>query len=337
MQVLDPADATVAGYATVAAVSTDPAEAGVRLWSDRADAGQAAAELCAAAARTVGVHPTDLEWVRQGERAVLRMDGGRVIARVERPGVGRADAAREIAVTRWLSENGIPVTHPLPVDQPVVEDGVVVTFWYGLTGGPGTTAQLGDLLRRIHALEPPAELSHKARPFMRLRTRISKASGLDETDRAVLEDALTATVAAYDALVERLTPGFVHGDAACHNVLSTADGPVVFDLEYSGWGHCEWDLAQTATYRDLGWVSEAGYQDFQHAYGRDVREFDGYPILRRARLLREVTGLARRVAATRDPALQAEIHRRVTDLAGDGPPGDWLHHPPSDDRQGGLR
>lgn len=29
MQVLDPADATVAGYATVAAVSTDPGEARV--------------------------------------------------------------------------------------------------------------------------------------------------------------------------------------------------------------------------------------------------------------------------------------------------------------------
>jgi Ser/Thr protein kinase RdoA (MazF antagonist) len=265
------------------------------------------------------------------------MNGGRVIARVERSGVGRADAAREIALAWWLSANGIPVTRPLLVDQPVVQGGVVVTFWYGLTGGPGTTAQLGALLRRIHDLEPPAELSHPARPFMRLRSRIRQASGLDEADRAVLDDALTATVAAYDILAERMTPGFVHGDAACHNVLSTGDGPVVFDLEYSGWGHREWDLAQPAAYRDLGWVSEADYRDFERAYGRDVREFDGYPILRRARLLREVTGLARRVAVTHDPALRAEIHRRVTDVAGDGPPGRWLHHPPSDDRQGGLR
>jgi Ser/Thr protein kinase RdoA (MazF antagonist) len=304
---------------------------------DGADARQAAAEGCATAARTVGLHPTDLEWVRHGERAVLRMNGGQVIARVERPGVGRADAAREIAITRWLSANGIPVTQPLPVDQPVVEDGVVVTFWHGLTGGPGTSAQLGTLLRRIHALHPPAELSQPARPFLRLRTRIAQATGLDEADRAVLDDVLTTTVAAYDALAERMTPGFVHGDAACHNVLSTADGPVVFDLEYAGWGHREWDLAQTATYRDLDWVSETDYRDFERAYGRDVREFDGYPILRRARLLRELTGLARRIAATHDPALQAEVHRRVADLASDGPPGRWLHHPPSDDRRGGPR
>ncbi len=318
-------------------MSTDPGAAGVRPWSGGADARQAVTRLCAAAARTVDLHPTDLEWVRLGERAVLRMDAGRVVARVERPGVGRADAAREIAVTRWLAANGVPVTHPLPVDQPVVEDGIVVTFWHGLAGIPGTTAQLGALLRRIHALEPPAELRHPNRPFLRLRTRITQASGLDEADRAVLGDVLAATVAAYEALAEHLTPGFVHGDAACHNVLSTADGPVLFDLEYSGWGHREWDLAQTATYRDIGWLPEAGYQDFRHAYGRDIRESDDYPVLRRARLLREVTGLARRAVAAPDPALRAEIHRRVTDLATDGPPGRWLHHPPPDDRPGGFR
>ncbi|GAA2437214.1 hypothetical protein GCM10010191_60030 [Actinomadura vinacea] len=311
-------------------MNTDPGTegaSGVRPWSSDADPRRIATRICAAAARTAGLRPTDLEWVRLGERAVLRMDADRVIARVERPGVTADDAAREIAVTRWLSSSGIPVTHPLPVDQPVVVDDIVVTFWYGLSGRPGTTEQLGHLLRRIHDLQPPAELARPAYPFLRLSARIEHAAGLTESDRTALAGLVRATAADYAGLGPVLTPGFVHGDAACHNVLSTAGGPVVFDFEYAGWGHREWDLSQNAAYLDIGWLSEADYAAFHRAYGRDVRTLDGYPILRRARLLREITGLAQRSGGAHDPALRAEISRRITDLEAGGPPSRWRNRP----------
>src|SRR5712664_1588555 len=71
-------------------------------------AGEAARE----AARRAGVLDGDLELVRVGERAVLRLDGGRVIARAAR-GLDRFDAVRlEVEVARWLTSEGMPVTVP---------------------------------------------------------------------------------------------------------------------------------------------------------------------------------------------------------------------------------
>ncbi|HVV08288.1 aminoglycoside phosphotransferase family protein [Amycolatopsis sp.] len=292
-------------------------------WDDSADSRGQVAAICAKAARRAGLRPTDLEWVRLGERAVLRVDAGRVIARVERPGVDVADAAAEIGVARWLSTAGIPVTHPLPVDQPVVVDGAVVTFWYGVFGHQGSVEQLADLLLQVHALTPPPELARPARPFLRLRRRIARAPGLIEDERRRLAAVLDATAGEFRALQPELTPGYVHGDAACHNVLATPGGPVLFDFEYAGWGYREWDLAQTAAYHDIGWISEPGYRAFAGAYGRDVRAVPGYPVLRRARLLRELTGLAQRPGTAGDPTVRAEIQRRVTDLELGRPPSAW--------------
>lgn len=280
------------------------------------------AAICAAAARQAGLRAADLEWVRLGERAVLRVDAGRVIARVERPGVDVADAAAEIDIARWLSSAGVPVTHPLPIEQPVVADGAVVTFWYGVSGNPGSVEQLAELLLRVHVLTPPPGLSRSAQPFLRLRERIARAPGLLDCERARLSAVLTANTAEFKALQGKLTPSYVHGDAACHNVITTADGPVLFDFEYAGWGYREWDLAQTAAYHDIGWLDERDYEAFVRTYGRDVRAEPGYPVLRRTRLLRELTGLAQRPV---DSSVREEIQRRITDLESDATPGTWRH------------
>lgn len=287
-------------------------------WASPTDA----ARICAAAARRVGLQARDLEWVRRGERAVLRIDAGRVIARVERPGVAAAEAATEIDIARWLAAADVPVTHPLPVEQPVVVDGMVVTFWYGVLGHPGSVEQLAELLLRVHALTPPQELSRAAQPFRRLRQRIRHAPGLLGDERARLSAVLDAVIADFRTSQEALTPAYVHGDAACHNVLATADGPVLFDFEYAGWGYLEWDLAQPAAYRDIGWLGECDYATFVRTYGRDVRVEPAYPLLRRVRLLRELTGLAQRSA---NAEVREETRHRIADLENIAAPGTWRH------------
>ncbi|WP_408639082.1 phosphotransferase [Nocardiopsis endophytica] len=79
------------------------------------------------AARGASIVLRDVAIVRIGENAVLRARPG-VIARISRPGQNSA-AAREVEVSRWLAEQGIPVVRPLAVDQHAVLEGRAVTWW----------------------------------------------------------------------------------------------------------------------------------------------------------------------------------------------------------------
>ncbi len=297
-------------------MSVEENGAGPTIWSSGTDGRGVAARICLDAAREVGLRCTDVRWVRLGERAVLSLDAGRVVARIERPGVSVEDAAHEIAVARWLACCGVPVAHPLPVEQPVVAYGFVVTFWFGVSGTPGNAAQLAGILRCMHELVPPPEIMRPSRPFVRLRERIDRAQELEPDARTALLGALATTMGRWDDVASRLTPGFVHGDTTSENVLSTVRGPVALDLEYAGWGHREWDLAQTASRYDSGLLSDAEYALFCRIYGHDVRTSDCYPLLRRARRLRELTGLVQSITDSSGAGPHEELRRRIADLDG---------------------
>jgi Ser/Thr protein kinase RdoA (MazF antagonist) len=287
---------------------------------------QHAACAVSAAAQALGV-PTSKtdslpELVRLGERAVFRLCGGDVIARVERSADRWEEADREVRAARWLAGQSFPVTRPLPGKQPVLAEDLVVTLWEAVQGEWTVPRELARLLRTLHRLIPPPSLGlPDLDPFHRVAERIDTAPGLDTTQRALLRAHHRDLVARWPTVTPVLGTHVIHGDAHIGNVLATDHGVVLFDLGGICWGPPEWDLTLTALYRDLGWHTDAEYAAFCDAYGFDVTAWDGYPLYKAVRELCMTTWLAQK--GGENPAIDTEIDRRVSDLAEPGRPRSW--------------
>jgi Ser/Thr protein kinase RdoA (MazF antagonist) len=275
------------------------------------------------AADTLGItSPQEPELIRAGERAVFRLGNGRVIARVERSAERMEEADREVRAARWLADQGIPVSEPLPGDQPVLVEDTAVTFWEAVDGEWTVPKDLAVLLRALHHLTPPPTLHlPELDPFDRIGERINTAPRLSEPQRDTLQRVHQEFARRFDAVEPVLGRHVIHGDANIGNVLATDHGTVLFDLDGICWGPPEWDLVLTALYRDLGWHTDAEYADFCTAYGFDVTAWDGYPLYKAVRELRMTTWLAQK--AGESPEIDAEIDQRITDLADPERPRSW--------------
>jgi hypothetical protein len=301
------------------ATSTGPARR--HLADALADAGPAAAG---------GVRPDDARLLRHGSHAVFAL--GRVVARVgsDSP-AARTGAQLALRVARWLDSAGFPAVRALAdedlaIAQPVVVDGGIVTFWHSLTTDPlrdpahGSTHDLGVLLRRLHALEPPPGLDLQALDPVERITRQVHGAALTDGDRTFLEAYAADVASRYADLPPLLPPGHLHGDATVANVVLDAAGrPTLVDLDQLRTGPREWDLLRTAVYaRRLGWHTEAEYRAFADAYGADVAAASGFDVLADLTELLQVAWLAD--AATARPELAGELGLRVVDLRA-GRPG----------------
>ncbi|OLT25341.1 aminoglycoside phosphotransferase [Nocardiopsis sp. CNR-923] len=277
------------------------------------------------AAHTLGIaSPGAPELIRAGERAVFRLGGGTVIGRVERSTARWQEADREVRAARWLADQGLPVSAPLPGDQPLLVEDTAVTFWQGVDGEWTVPKELAVLLRTLHHLTPPRALHlPELDPFDRVLDRIDAAPRLTTAQRDQLHAVHHDLATRLPAVTPVLGRHVIHGDANIGNVLATDHGVVLFDLDGICWGPPEWDLVLTALYRDLGWHTEAEYADFCDAYGFDVATWDGYPLYKAIRELRMTTWLAQKGGES--PEIDAEIAQRITDLAHPEHPRTW--HP----------
>ncbi|PWV57605.1 phosphotransferase enzyme family protein [Nocardiopsis sp. L17-MgMaSL7] len=278
------------------------------------------------AAQALGVPETSAhegpELIRMGERAVFRLRDGAVIARVERSVARWAEADREVRAARWLAEQGLPVSRPLPGEQPLLAEGTAVTLWEGVQGEWTVPRELARLLHTLHGLTPPPtldlpDLDH----FDRVAERIDTAPGLSSTQRDQLREVHRDLATRLPTTKPVLGTHVIHGDANIGNVLATPHGVVLFDLDGICWGPPEWDLVLTALYRDLGWHSEAEYADFCEAYGFDVTAWEGYPLYKQIRELRMTTWLAQKRGESSE--IDAEIDQRINDLADPRRPRAW--------------
>lgn len=278
------------------------------------------------AAHVLGVPETSVhdgpELIRMGERAVFRLRDGAVIARVERSAARWAEADREVRAARWLTEQGLPVNRSLPGEQPVLAEGTVVTLWEGVQGAWTVPRELAGLLHTLHGLTPPSALGlPELDPFDRVAERIDTAPGLSPNQRDQLREAHRDLATRLPTTKPVLGTHVIHGDANIGNILATPRGVVLFDLDGICWGPPEWDLVLTALYRDLGWHSEAEYADFCEVYGFDITGWEGYPLYKQIRELRMTTWLAQK--GRENPEIDAEIDRRVSDLADPRRPREW--------------
>ncbi|MFF3327070.1 aminoglycoside phosphotransferase family protein [Streptomyces sp. NPDC002889] len=274
------------------------------------------------ACSAVGLDTDGAEPVRLAENQIWRLPGQQVIVRIARSGQGAA-AGREARVARWLAENDVPAVRLVDVEQPVEADGRPVTFWKELPphehGTPGDVAQL---LRQLHALPAPdLELGYLD-PFVRITERLQAATTLHKADRSWLHGLHQDLAAAWAARPAGRPDCAVHGDAWPGNLIRTASGPVMMDLERFSLGPPEWDLVSTAVRtRTTGAVTATEYEEFCAAYGSDVTDWPGYEILAGARELRMVTYAAQHAASNPEWAGQAQ--HRIDCLRGRRGPRPW--------------
>jgi aminoglycoside phosphotransferase (APT) family kinase protein len=287
---------------------------------------ETADDVLAAAARIAGLDAANAVLIRAGSNAMYRLPGG-VVARIG-PGSSQDSARRQVDVSRWLATSDIPVVEALDgVPQPTMAGSRPVTWWAELPEHrPATTAELGAVLRSLHALTAPTEPELPTfNPFAGLSERISAAGHLPAEDR----DWLTERV---DELREQLgklhidrSGRVIHGDAWQGNVaVPQAGPPVLLDLEHVSIGSPDWDLIPIAVdHEDFARLSSTDYQDFVAAYGgHDVTTTPAFRVLADIQELRWVAFVLGKGATSAEAA--QETQHRIACLRGDIPkPWTW--------------
>jgi aminoglycoside phosphotransferase (APT) family kinase protein len=277
------------------------------------------------ACKIAGFDQRGARLLRLGENAMFRL-AEPIVVRIARTAAYEPDARKEVAVARWLEAENYPAVRALPIDQPLVIDGYVVTFWEAVSDEEvyGTPAEVAALLVRLHALTPPAGLDlQPLRPFARAERRIEQNGWLSPGDRSFLRTRLEELRARYAQLQFTLPPGVIHGDASVGNVIHDGDGrPVLIDLDGFAIGPREWDLVLTAIYYDsFGWHTAAEYAAFAEVYGFDVMRWPGYAVLRDVREFLMVTWLSQK--AGHDEQVAAEVRKRIASLRTGSSKRDW--------------
>jgi aminoglycoside phosphotransferase (APT) family kinase protein len=291
--------------------------------ADRFTSAEAQATL-EEACRDAGMRSEGAELMRLGENAIFRLAHDQVVVRIARSIDVLADAQKEVAVASWLRDAGIPGAEPAKCEQPIIARGRPVTFWRLIadSGTKATIADLGAILRRLHALPVPASLPlPELDMFGRVAERID-AGDLAEADRTFLADRLRSLQDQYQDLHFEFPPSAVHGDAHQSNLIKQPDGAVILiDFERFAFGHPETDLSMTATEYLIGWHTDERYAEFVRAYGQDVTDWEGFPVLHAINELKMTTWLMQNKGES--DRIADEFRRRFASLHDSDAPRDW--------------
>lgn len=281
------------------------------------------------ACQVVGLDAAGARLVRLGSNAVYRLTIP-VVARVARPNANVNDVSRTVSIARWLESVDYPAVRALAVEQPVMIDGHVVTFWEALSDDGdqyGSVEELALMLVELHSLASPENLNIPAlAPFEKADRRILASHRLAANDRSFLIERLAELQVSYASLDFVLPEGLIHGDASVGNVLLDRRGdPVLIDLDSFAIGPREWDLALTAIYCDsFGWHTRQEYRRFAAIYGFDIMQWPGYPVMRDVREFLMVAWLSQK--ADESEQLAEEVASRISSLRTGATRKNWQPH-----------
>ncbi|MET8779490.1 aminoglycoside phosphotransferase family protein [Nocardia sp. NPDC004654] len=242
---------------------------------------------------------------------------GDIVARVGQPGT--ADAARrELRVSQWLNESGIPAVESVAdLRQPVIAADRPVTWWRRIPDHrPSTPGELGAMLHELHQLTAPTDLALPAyEPFAGLYDRLSTA---DADSRQWLLQHYTELRTQYGEVPTPPALGVIHGDAWQGNLVVPRSGPpTVLDLDKVSLGRREWDLIQLAVdYTDFNRITAQEYRAFVDAYGGyDITTWPGFRLLADIQELRWVAFAIER--SRNSPQAAAQAAHRIACLRGE--------------------
>jgi hypothetical protein len=278
---------------------------------------QVAPRALADAAERGGLDASGARLIRLYATAVYHLPAANAVARIAVITSSKTVASLEtsVHVTRWLATMEFPAVEPLAVAQPISSHGCAVTFWRYLPqdarGPDSSPADLGYLLQRLHEFSPPPITLPIYQPLRRTCEAIQASRAVSDTERAWLTQHCEQLLASYRQLAFELPPGMIHGDAWQGNLLRGHGRVVLADWDQVSTGPREIDLIPTLQAVRFGLP---GYQRdaFIAAYGRDIRSWPGYTVLRDIRELWTMTALLRN--AHMDPAASHELAVRLRSL-----------------------
>ncbi|MFE3523978.1 aminoglycoside phosphotransferase family protein [Streptomyces sp. NPDC059161] len=279
-----------------------------------------------AACRAAGLDDRGAELIRLGENALFRLASAPVIVRVARGAEWLPKARTEVAVSRWLTDEGFSATRAVEdLEQPLMAEGHPVTFWHLIVEGDrkATYGELGAVLRDLHSLTVPPSLELPSyQPFDKADLRLQRAL-IPEDDKKFLWKRESELRDKFAELRFDSPKGPVHGDAHVQNLMVDDQGQVILiDFEFFCFDHPEWDLMVTAVeHHSLGWQTDEQYADFVGAYGRDLYDWEGYETLRGLQEFGMTTWLMQNVQESERVA--DEYRRRIAGLRNDDGPRDW--------------
>jgi aminoglycoside phosphotransferase (APT) family kinase protein len=239
------------------------------------------------------------------EPVVVRIVGSRRL---------RYRAHKTVAVARYFAEHHVPAIALVPdLEQPLQVGEHLVTVWRKVPSADRapTAADLARLLRRVHALPPPADIVTWA-PLDDVRDRVADAEELDPGDLRFLLDRCAEVEEALCRLDFALPTALVHGDAHPGNVIVGPEGPVLCDFDSCCVGPPEWDLTPLAVGQERFGDPADRYRMLVDAYGFDVTKWAGYAVLRAARELKLTTSVLPILRS--HPGVRGELQRRLDDL-----------------------
>ena len=134
---------------------------------------------------------------------------------------------------------------------------------------------------------------------------------INEEERGWLQTRCKQLLTAYRGLSFQLPAGLIHGDAWRGNLLRDGKRVVLADWDTVSIGHREIDLIPTLQAPRFG-LREGERDSFIAAYGRDIRAWEGYPVLREMRELSTLSAILR--DGHTDPAAKRELVIRLRSL-----------------------
>jgi hypothetical protein len=214
-----------------------------------------------------GLPADDPEVIHERSNVLVRL--GSVVARV--PGTTRLIRAepskwlaRDVAVSRFLTERGVCVVSPTsdPPPGPHLAGGLPVTLWHYTAHDREhrfAPREIAESLAEVHAglRDYPGEL-----PSGNAIAEVHVVLDL-------FEEAFDGNAPRLLAEAERIAPTLsggpvqaLHGDAHAGNLIATADGPCWLDFEDTTRGPLWWDLAALADHGGAdGEAALAAYPD----------------------------------------------------------------------------
>ncbi|MGW7353129.1 phosphotransferase [Streptomyces sp. NPDC054784] len=203
-----------------------------------------------AVASSLGLTAEDATVLNDSNKLTLRLRPCDVLARVAPP--TDRSAPFELRVAGALAAAGCPVAVPDPRVEPRAyeRDGFTVTLWtYHEPVAPHgalAPADYADALHRLHAgtrgLDIPVpHFTERVAVARELVAKRTETPALADEDRELLADTLESTARAIAVRAAPEQP--LHGEPHPGNLLATADGPLLIDLETVCRGPVEFDLA----------------------------------------------------------------------------------------------
>ena len=259
-----------------------------------------AMDLGRRALQAVGLETASLTLLKFGDIAIFRVDNPPRFLKVGDPGLRSIDAIfeRSLRLSAWLAANEFPT--PAAAEEAFAEPVAVGETWAALWRWEDAGDERADperagaLLRRLHDVLadcpvplPELDQFELARRHVAL---LGEKSDLDEASIEFLRTRAESMQREWTRFGSELGTGAIHGDMAVDNILMTARGPVLIDLDDAQIGPREWDLVKVTPGSPGGWTEDE-WPEFASGYGYDMLSAPANDLLRDVRHLRTLVWL----------------------------------------------